>query len=910
MFWSKFESMTAKESSVQDVLLAHETESVTLASLLEKEDCIQETKARNPQLIKVLVRKDILLEMVNLITKEPPGEVDAKNRFKDATVSCEMLNADVPEMTEALTQGPEYLDCLLDIFDTTETLNPILTSFVTRTFGLLIARRPNEVLEYLSRKEAFLDMTLKHLNVTAVTDLFIRLITAHENDAFRYKMCEWLNGQSFMEKIVAFLDASKTPDSDYHNNSAQLICDIIRFSREQQLQQLKPEDDINALTPETYANELLKTADSEAFIGLIVSNLIRSVSSQSAIVQCLTVLGAPFEFIPVNFEGNNEQKALFSELSLRVVNSRIERYSQVLSPVIPQLRDILVDPPVRNALITELAKGDDALAKRVGQVRLHLIRLVALLISFGRSQLNRAFFESGIILVALDMLFHFQWNSFFHAQVQNCVSLILRNTPSVLSDPPNAAVDHPLLHQLIVTGQIHKRIMTAWASNTEAEKGGKPRRVLMGHLLLMSVELSSEQTPNYGLLQLLLSELDADIVQEWRDFIATQIRPQAEIQSKCLAGIHPLQQILNIIHGPAAVRLPGAVAAFEYDAASLPSNPTEDGSIVAMAGQPADNNPTTDDEMRLRRHNDDEYDDEYDDDDDDMTGQLKRLATPKVKTPIPDWPATQPLNVAEKAGIERLEEAENANSPWDSAMLVKNDPLLASEFPWKPETVAVSTDSWADFSDTPSASGANASTSSDNITSGNLLFVSSTNNNSDSEGEPFEFRVGSPPGTPEPLLEPMSFVPVFTEDGPKPPAPLSSSSQAGAGDDVAMRKESAPTLTLPVKEDAVTVVKATTTSDVMESLDMDTSFLPISLDNNNEEATKDMANSTYTVNLQAYNRNLTMVVREVVSFDYTNVEVTGQAKRDGDAHRPSKVPLLQGQCTRTARVKSARHLSL
>ena len=47
-----------------------------------------------------------------------------------------------------------------------------------------------------------------------------------------------------------------------------------------------------------------------------------------------------------------------------------------------------------------------------------------------------------------DMLFDFHWNSFFHAQVQNCVSLILRNTPVALSEPINVAVDHPLLHQV------------------------------------------------------------------------------------------------------------------------------------------------------------------------------------------------------------------------------------------------------------------------------------------------------------------------------------------------------------------------------------------------------------------------------------------------------------------------------
>lgn len=56
-----------------------------------------------------------------------------------------MLNADVPEIDFALTQSNEYLDALFGFFDSSEALNPILTSFVTRTLGLLIARRPQEV---------------------------------------------------------------------------------------------------------------------------------------------------------------------------------------------------------------------------------------------------------------------------------------------------------------------------------------------------------------------------------------------------------------------------------------------------------------------------------------------------------------------------------------------------------------------------------------------------------------------------------------------------------------------------------------------------------------------------------------------------------------------------------------------
>lgn len=65
---------------------------------------------------------------------------------RDSTIACELLNADVPDIIIKLADvSGEYLDELFGLFASNEVLNPILTSFVTRTLGILICRKPAEV---------------------------------------------------------------------------------------------------------------------------------------------------------------------------------------------------------------------------------------------------------------------------------------------------------------------------------------------------------------------------------------------------------------------------------------------------------------------------------------------------------------------------------------------------------------------------------------------------------------------------------------------------------------------------------------------------------------------------------------------------------------------------------------------
>lgn len=76
MFW-KFDLHT---TSHIDQLL--DREDVTLRELMEEDDVLQECKAQNRRLLLFLSQDHCMQELVNLITTEPPADLEEKSRFK------------------------------------------------------------------------------------------------------------------------------------------------------------------------------------------------------------------------------------------------------------------------------------------------------------------------------------------------------------------------------------------------------------------------------------------------------------------------------------------------------------------------------------------------------------------------------------------------------------------------------------------------------------------------------------------------------------------------------------------------------------------------------------------------------------------------------------------------------------
>lgn len=228
MFW-KFD---LNATSHVDKLL--EKEDVTLHELMDEDDVLQECKAQNRKLLDFLCRPQCMEELVSLVTRDPPLDMDEKVRFKYPNTACELLTCDVPQINDRLGGDEALLGLLYDFLDHEPPLNPLLASFFSKTIGNLIARKTDQVLVFLKKKEQFISLVLKHLGTSALMDLLLRLVSCVEPAALRQGVLHWLNEERIIQRLVGLIHPSQ--DEDRQSNASQTLCDIIRLGREQGVQ--------------------------------------------------------------------------------------------------------------------------------------------------------------------------------------------------------------------------------------------------------------------------------------------------------------------------------------------------------------------------------------------------------------------------------------------------------------------------------------------------------------------------------------------------------------------------------------------------------------------------------------------------------------------------------------------------
>jgi hypothetical protein len=84
-------------------------------------------------------------ELITLTTIEPSGEVDEKMRYKYPNIACELLTCDVPALNERLAGDEALFGKLYAFLESDKPLNPLLASFFSKTIGVLVARKTEQV---------------------------------------------------------------------------------------------------------------------------------------------------------------------------------------------------------------------------------------------------------------------------------------------------------------------------------------------------------------------------------------------------------------------------------------------------------------------------------------------------------------------------------------------------------------------------------------------------------------------------------------------------------------------------------------------------------------------------------------------------------------------------------------------
>ncbi|XP_044796642.2 serine/threonine-protein phosphatase 6 regulatory subunit 2 isoform X10 [Bubalus bubalis] len=206
MFW-KFD---LSAMSHVDKLL--DKEGVTLRELMDGEDILQECKAQNRKLLDFLCRRQSMEELVGLVTQDPALDLEERARFKYPNTACELLTCDVPQISDRLGGDETLLNVLYNFLDREPPLNPLLASFFSKTIGNLIARKTEQVIAFLRKKDKFISLVLKHIGTSALMDLLLRLVSCVEPAGLRQEVLHWLNEEKTIQRLVELIHPSQDED--------------------------------------------------------------------------------------------------------------------------------------------------------------------------------------------------------------------------------------------------------------------------------------------------------------------------------------------------------------------------------------------------------------------------------------------------------------------------------------------------------------------------------------------------------------------------------------------------------------------------------------------------------------------------------------------------------------------------
>ncbi|KAM9824234.1 serine/threonine-protein phosphatase 6 regulatory subunit 2a [Neosynchiropus ocellatus] len=529
MFW-KFDLHT---TSHIDQLL--DREDVTLRELMEEDDVLQECKAQNRRLLLFLSQDHCMQELVSLITTEPPEDLEERSRFKFPNIACELLTSDVSIINDKLGGDESLLEMLYHFLEQDPPLNPLLASFFSKTIGNLIARKTDQVIAFLKKKEGFIGLVLKHIDASAMMDLLLRLISYVEPAPLRQDVLHWLNEEKLVQRLIELIHTGR--DEERQSNASQTLCDIIRLCR----------DPSNQMQENMEGDPLLTVLESQETVAELLKNMFEGERSEASIVNGTQVLLTLLETRRSGLEGLMDLYSQGYERSYTVNSS-------ILNAIEPHLKDfqqLLMDPPKKSAILTTVG----VLEQPLGNARLHVARLVAALLQTNAPNICQELCNLGTMDLLLDLFFKYTWNNFLHFQVELCVAAILNHPasgeqpnqglqnhdekstppgpegkaetgePSGTTDP-QTSIHNALVAHLFQNCRLVQKILDAWEENDKIQADGGTRRGNMGHLTRISnmVVQNLEKGPVQAQICDLIKELPEDCRGRWESFVDETLR--------------------------------------------------------------------------------------------------------------------------------------------------------------------------------------------------------------------------------------------------------------------------------------------------------------------------------------------------------------------------------------------------
>jgi serine/threonine-protein phosphatase 6 regulatory subunit 3 len=297
-------------------------------------------------LFSSLNRTEIVDELITLISTEPSSDYPEDKRFLYPNVACEIITSDVPSIKQRLVEDPNIMNKLYSFFEQEPPLNPLLASFICKTFSTLIMKKMEtdwflyqticlHVLEFIKSKDNFLDAMTQHFAMPVVVDLMLNMLNDIEDAKMKSSFLEWVNEKGLIGKMIDVLQNPE--DSSKHGSVAQFLTEVIKFAR---CNRQNDTEDRKSLP-----NPLLQTLEDGKTVDHLLDVILCEPRTESSILSGIQVLLCLLENPII-------QEPVSQSALQQMIDAEKEHHDEIVAslmvivqPRVQQLFELLMNPP-------------------------------------------------------------------------------------------------------------------------------------------------------------------------------------------------------------------------------------------------------------------------------------------------------------------------------------------------------------------------------------------------------------------------------------------------------------------------------------------------------------------------------------------------------------------------------------
>lgn len=487
----------------------------TLEEVLSEEDVLQECKADNRKLVDYISSNEVMEHLLDYVTKEPPAGVDEKIRFKFPSIASEVLSSDSNTINDALW-APAHIQRVWGILDSSDPLHPLIGSFFLKLINSLLAKKGEEMVEYIRLRPFLIERLLFHLETPAITDVVTSIAMAEGSKAepsFQEFLCETAH---LVDHIIELFAPASNSSYEKICNAAQVLQDIVFTYRKEIASPSAPSD------PDATENtSILKPLYSYLLGEATVNKLLTSILSLQHRrlergLQCL------HDLLSLPPRGEEEPPYRPEDIARHLAD--VTPVLNVVALHVADLHAILLQQPAVPTIVT--ASGP--IGAPLGSTRVKTVKLLQFLMASSNESVFAELRRLGTLRTCLDFFFRFSDNNFVQKHVADMITTIIT--------PPGGS--HPLYEHLFKDCQLLMLVLAGWSASVESEVAKRgTRKGYIGHLAVIATALAD--LPAGPRSPAALSE--EEVRQEWEQFVANELHAHQTLITREIGGPKPMR---------------------------------------------------------------------------------------------------------------------------------------------------------------------------------------------------------------------------------------------------------------------------------------------------------------------------------------------------------------------------------